>query len=103
MLQLIKKRYHQVARGEPGTRFRNFYHLRHEKTENSPWRNRLYALSGISLILVGLLLSIPPGVPGFLVTFAGVSMVVARSYSVATFLDGIEMSVRCVLTKNCPG
>ncbi len=102
MLQLMKRRFRQMLKGEPGARFRNLYHLRHEKTESSPWRNRLYAAAGISFILGGLILSILPGIPGFLVTFLGISMIVARSYLVATFFDAIEMSVRCVLGKGCP-
>jgi len=103
MLQSIKKRYRQVIEGEPGTRFRTFYNLRHEKTQGSPWQNRVYTAVGISLILGGFLLSISPGIPGFILMIAGISMIAARSYFVATFLDAIETSARCVLSRKCPG
>ncbi len=102
MFELIKKRYRQIKKGNPGSRFRDFYHLRHEKTEGSNWYNKAYTFVGITLLAGGFLLSIPPGVPGFIAIIAGTSMVVARSYSLATFLDALETSVRCVLYKKCP-
>jgi hypothetical protein len=102
MFELIKKRYGQIRSGEPGMRFRSFHELRHDKTEGLPWQNWAYTAAGISLILGGFLLSIPPGVPGFLVIVVGISMIAARSHSTATFLDAIELSFRCIFTRNCP-
>lgn len=102
MIEFIKERYQQIKEGGPGSRFRNFYNLRHEKTQGSPLHNRIYTAAGIFLIVIGLLLAVSPLLPGLVIALIGVSMLAARSCSFATFFDAFELSVRCVLTRNCP-
>ena len=88
-------------RGKPGTRFREFYDRKGKKRQGlGSWKG-IYKAVGICLVLGGFLLSIPPAVPGFIVTIAGIKILVARSYFVATFLDVFELSVHCVFRGKC--
>ncbi len=82
-------------------RFRSFHNRGHEKKRGSPWVKGVYNAAGIFLIIGGFLLSIPPAVPGFIVTIAGIRILVARSYFAATFFDALELSVRCVFGWGC--
>jgi hypothetical protein len=51
----------------------------------------LYVLAGVGVIALGITLSIPPGVPGFVLTLAGIGIIAARSATVARAIDRAEL------------
>jgi hypothetical protein len=98
MLERLKKSYSRLASNKPGERFRGL-HERQQRTKISSWKNALYIIGGVVLIGMGILLSIPPLLPGFLVTLAGLGIIATRSHAFARFLDRLELAVRRILKR----
>ncbi len=94
MLTKLKKFYKQIKNGKPGARFIEFYKDRHPEIKNSSFKKITYPLLGIGLIVAGILLSIPPGVPGFLVVILGLGIFSLESRNLARFLDWSELKAR---------
>ena len=85
-----KKNVSEIMEGEPGNRFTSLYERRRQTRSRHPVRDWLLIGLGCLLVIGGMLLSIPPGMPGFLVTFTGLGMIVARSLWAARILDRSE-------------
>lgn len=86
-----KQNVSHLLNGRPGRRFQSLYRRRREQIQEHPVRGRILIAVGCVLVVTGMLLSIPPGMPGFIVTFAGLGMIVARSAIAARVLDSAEI------------
>jgi UPF0716 family protein affecting phage T7 exclusion len=84
-----------LARGTPGRRFTE-YHDRGRvlKRRASSWKTAAYIVGGALLLIAGLLLSLPPGVPGFLLWIPGLTLMIARLRPFAVALDSVEAFIR---------
>lgn len=105
MLKQLKakmmKRYRQMAEAQPGERFMDQYERRQEKAGKgeAKWRGPIFISGGILLFVIGLLLSIPPGVPGFLLWVPALGLIVARSYFLANLFDRSEIFINKLIQK----
>lgn len=88
----VKKPFNELARAEPGRRFQTFHQRR--RRQRSRVTTALWSAAGVVLVVTGILLSMPPLVPGFLVTAAGLALLASQSRRVARWLDGIECRLR---------
>lgn len=93
MLQKLKDEFHKIRASMPGQRFMDHYERRRqsEDPQESFLRTSLNVTAGFLLLIVGLLLSIPPGVPGFLLWVFGLAILAARFRSFARLLDKAEL------------
>lgn len=92
MLQKIKREFREIKAGEPGSRFVDHYKSsrRREGTRGTFWKTIGYVAAGLVLIICGLVLSLPPGVPGFLLWIPGLALLAARFKGLAMLLDRLE-------------
>jgi len=92
----LKSDFSLLVEGKPGSRFRD-HHRRHRQAEGratSAWKTAGYLLLGATLLTAGLVLSIPPGLPGFLLWIPGLGLLVARLGVLAALLDRGELWLR---------
>jgi len=94
LIEKLKTFYLELRDGEPGQRFTDFYDEHHRETKKSTLKKVGYPLVGSLLIAAGVILSIPPGVPGFLVAIVGAGMIAITSRFVSRLLDYSEMKAR---------
>ncbi|MGK2927204.1 MAG: hypothetical protein ACSLE2_16430 [Lysobacterales bacterium] len=101
MLQKIKQEFREVKSGKPGKRFVDHFHrIRgRENGRGTFWMTFAYVAVGLLLVICGFVLSLPPGVPGFLLWIPGLVLLAARSKSLATLLDRLESWGRHVWQK----
>jgi UPF0716 family protein affecting phage T7 exclusion len=99
MVNRWKKIYLQIAHGEPGRRFMDYHRQRQQAEEGQTWKTPLYLVVGLVLVVAGSLLSLPPGVPGFLLTIPGLALIAARLKNFAQVLDQGERWLRRSLDK----
>jgi UPF0716 family protein affecting phage T7 exclusion len=100
-LEKIKSDVARIARDEPGRRF-TAHHQRHRQRESrraAAWKTAGYVIAGVLLIAAGLILSIPPGVPGFLLWIPGIGLLAARFRALAAGLDRAELFLRRIVGK----
>ena len=98
MVSYIKGVWHSIRRGSPGSRFKEHYR-RSERQRHSNEHRGLYVCLGVLLMIVGALLSIPPGIPGFLVVMLGAAVVASRSLKAAHAFDRLEGFARRMISK----
>ena len=93
MLQKIKQELREIKDGVPGRRFVDHYQRNRNKksARASLWTTIGYVSVGLILILCGLVLSLPPGVPGFLLWIPGLALLAARIKPFAMLLDRLEV------------
>jgi hypothetical protein len=99
MFKTLKRTFGGLAKGEPGRRFKD-HHERHGESESpqgATWKTVAYVGAGGTLLVAGLLLSLPPGVPGFLLWVPGLGLLAARFRLLARWLDRSELIIRRVL------
>lgn len=94
MFHQLKNTFSQLAHGKPGEQFQRHYRQRQQAEQEHPWKTVLYTGLGLLLVVTGLLLSLPPGVPGFLLTIPGLGLLAARSHMIARWLDRAELFLR---------
>ena len=92
VLQRIKSEFREIKDGLPGHRFVDHYERsrRREGGRGTLWRTFGYVAAGLVLLICGLLFSLPPGVPGFLLWIPGLALLVTRFKSLAMLLDRLE-------------
>ena len=93
MLEKIKKAYFQITQGKPGRRFTDYHQSQQAETQQF-WKTPLYVAAGLTLVVIGTFLSIPPGIPGFFITIPGLMLIAARLEILARFLDRSELWLR---------
>lgn len=95
MLQKWKKAISRFANDTPGKRFINHHKRQQQNRENKKlWKTSFYIALGILLIITGTILSIPPLMPGFIVTLAGLSLLASQLKSFSKGLDQGELLLR---------
>ena len=96
MLQKVKSEFREVKNGAPGRRFVDHYERtrRREGVRGSLWRSVGFVGAGLVLLICGLVLSLPPAVPGFLLWIPGLSLIAARSKRISILLDRLEVWAR---------
>lgn len=96
LIERIRDDFRRLAAGKPGSRFLDHHrHLRQrEPNLKSTWKTAAYIAAGVLLLVAGLVLSIPPGLPGFLLWLPGLGLLVARLRPFALVLDKSELQVR---------
>lgn len=88
--QRWRDRVRTILADAPGARFQNEYRRRKNRREH--WGVSVAVLSGAALLAVlGLLLSIPPGMPGFLLWIPALGIIASRTRPAAIFLDRLEV------------
>ncbi|AUN96250.1 hypothetical protein C0099_15660 [Pseudazoarcus pumilus] len=96
MLHNIKREFRAIRDGVPGRRFVDHYERsRHRHgMRGSLWASCGYVAAGLVLVIVGLVASLPPGVPGFLLWIPGLALLASRSRGLALLLDRLEAWTR---------
>jgi len=96
LLQKIKQEFREVKHGQPGQRFIDHFHRirRREDGIKTFWKTFGIVAVGLLLVASGFLLSLPPGIPGFLLWIPGLALLSARSKPLAKLLDRVETWVR---------
>lgn len=97
----LRKRVRRILDDPPGERFRNEYRRRKDRSER--WWVSAAVLAGAALLAVaGLLLSIPPGLPGFLIWIPALGLGASRTRPVAVLLDRLEIRTRNLFRRLWP-
>ena len=89
MLKKIMWVYNKLKTARPGKRFTKVN--QENKKQNEPNSQRVYMVLGVFLVIFGILLSIPPGIPGFIVSAIGLAFIALRSRKFASKLDSLEL------------
>ena len=97
MLTFLKQRWRSLKSGKPGTRFKEQYHSSQKNKSNT--RRYFYLGLGILLMVAGVVLSVPPGVPGFLVVILGAAVVSVYSPKAAQLFDRMETFGRRIIAR----
>lgn len=84
----------ELRRATPGQRFRERYWMWRRHSRESAFMTTLYVALGIFAVMLGLVFSFWPLVPGFVFVLAGLTLVSARSEWVAHRLDRLELACR---------
>jgi hypothetical protein len=88
----LRRTYREIVRAPAGRRFHRYHQRRRGRTGR--WHAAVYGGSGLLLVILGFVLSLPPLVPGFLLWLPGLALIAAQFDGVARFLDRIECRVR---------
>lgn len=88
----LRDRWHDFAAAEPGTRFEREYERKRGQAQPA-WKRALGVLSGVALIIVGIVELAVPG-PGVLVIGIGAALLGRESRGIARWLDRGEITVR---------
>lgn len=88
----MKLAFRQIKAGAPGRRFIDHYQRsrRREGARGTLWTTIGYVAVGLVLVICGLVLSLPPAVPGFLLWIPGLALLAARFKGLALLLDRLE-------------
>jgi hypothetical protein len=97
----LRSHLRKFLQGRPGRRFIELHRSRkaHATTGEGAGKRLLYVGAGLALLLAGLLLSLPPGFPGFLLWFPGLVMLVSRLKAMALLLDRVELALRRLIAR----
>lgn len=95
MFDRLKNWLNQLRHGRPGRRFIDHYCLNHRHLEQEPlWKLWLWTGLGFTLLVAGLFLSLPPGLPGFLLWAPGLALLASQFKGMAMALDWLERRLR---------
>ncbi len=98
MISKLKKITRQLRRSKPGRRFVDHYHQNKHKNTNA-WKRWLIISLGTVMTMAGLVLSLPPAMPGFLLWIPGLALVASQVKAVAVVLDKLECAARSLYHK----
>ena len=94
MWRLLKESVAELREAPPGQRFGARYHAWRECRRESRLATVLYLSAGIFAVLLGILFSFWPVVPGFVFVLAGLALLSARVGWLAYRLDRLELACR---------
>jgi hypothetical protein len=95
LLQKIKSEFRGIRDGEPGHCFVDRYERsRRNEGGRALWKTLVYVAAGLVLLISGLVLALPPGVPGFLLWIPGLALLAVRFKGLAKLLDRLEVWAR---------
>lgn len=90
-LQWLHEMVEEFRAGRPGNRFLTVYQHRRLHRREHPVRSILYIGFGFLFLIVGVIIALPPGVPGFFLWIPGMLMISTRLRWAAVLMDRIEM------------
>jgi hypothetical protein len=99
MWETAKQQVSEFWCGTPGQRFQQYYRRRQQAMRAQPWQKAVSVGLGLVLVVVGVALSIPPGVPGFLITLPGLGLLATQSRTLARWLDRAELKLRRLFSR----
>ncbi len=99
MFDSLKAVYERLKEGKPGERFIRYYEKTKNKDKDHPVKKWLLIAGSALLALIGIIISLPPGIPGFFLWIPALGLLASRVRPVAVVLDKIEVGVRDVLQK----
>lgn len=86
----------ELSQSRPGRRFVDHYN---RNTNQPTWKAWLIVTLGILMVVAGLVLSLPPGLPGFLLWVPGFALIASQIRIVAVILDRLECKIRDIYKK----
>ena len=89
-IDFLRRTWRSLKNGRPSERFRGH----HRRNRHHGWRRPVFLILGVALIAAGIALSIPPGVPGFVVVILGAGLVASQSHAAAQVFDRLELRLR---------
>jgi len=99
MFDVFKKDWEALRKSEPGHRFQDRYHRRHQKSGGrSKFIKPLIVGTGLVVIGIGILLLVFPG-PGWVTITLGLAIIAGESKILAQVLDILEMILRKLIGK----
>ena len=103
MLKLLKREWTQLVKSKPGYRFSE-RNERHSLSTNParPWKTVAIMVGALVLLVAGVLLSLAPGIPGFVLWIPALGILAARSKVLAAFFDRMELFLRRILRRILP-
>jgi hypothetical protein len=92
LLQKLKRAFREFKAGVPGRRFVDHYQRSRgpQGARGASWKTFGYVAAGLVLVICGLVLSLPPGIPGFLLWIPGLLLLASRFKGLAMLLDRLE-------------
>lgn len=91
----LKQQWREFRRREPGERFQESHRRAKEKNNHTARLWRLMRILGaVVMLLLGVIFSLIPGIPGFVFFFVAATMLAAESLRFARLLDATEMKLR---------
>jgi hypothetical protein len=81
----LRRIYRELVRAPAGSRFHRYHKRRRGRSER--WHTVVYGVTGLLLVVLGLVLSLPPLMPGFLLWLPGLALIAAQFRWVARALD----------------
>jgi hypothetical protein len=97
-VRTLRRAWREFKEGKPGRRFQDHYCRKHDP-HSGDGRRFGFIVGGISLVVLGALLSILPWVPGFVLGAMGALLLCAESQTAARALDFIETGLRFALCR----
>jgi hypothetical protein len=92
VIERLRHSYREIVREPAGRRFHRYHKRRHARTGRG--RRMVYSATGLLLVILGLVLSLPPLLPGFLLWVPGLALIAGQSGVAARALDRIESGAR---------
>ena len=80
--------------GTPGSRFLAVYKHRRLHGSEHPIRSIIYIGFGFLFLIVGVIIALPPGIPGFFLWIPGMLMIATRLRWAAVLMDRLEVWIR---------
>lgn len=94
MISNLKSLLRQLRQSKPGQRFVDHYHRNNRQPSKFAGKSWLLVTLGVVMTAGGLVLSLPPGVPGFLLWIPGLALIASQKKTVAVALDRAECAAR---------
>ena len=92
MISKLRSIYREINAAPAGKRFQRYHQRR--KGRAGRWHVAVYGGSGLLLVILGFLLSLPPLMPGFLLWLPGLALIASQFGCVARALDRGECMTR---------
>ena len=80
--------------GTPGNRFLAVYEHRRKHGREHPIRSVVYIGFGFLFLIVGVIIALPPGIPGFFLWIPGMLMIATRLRWASVLMDRMEGWIR---------
>ena len=95
--QWLHNMVEEFRAGSPGNRFLTVYQHRRIHGREHPIRSIIYIGFGFLILIVGTIIALPPGVPGFFLWIPGLLMIATRLRWAAILMDKLEVWSRRVI------
>lgn len=99
MWRRLRASVEELSREPPGRRFGARYRRWREQGRESYLATAFYVVLGLVAVILGILFSFWPIIPGFVFVLAGFALLSARSRWIAGSLDRLELKVRKIVPR----